>query len=274
MERKAHVILCSNKPEQWKEIIEAWAQEGYEAEVVGGQQEPSSIAKAVTTGQVVVIDLSDALLQGLELVSACRRIAPQAPVVVVAQDLSVELERAIRAGGVFYVAVHPVEPREMCEVIANALMTIGRGRPTPSVVESKTRILVVDDDPDFVNAVTTLLESNGYAVSVARNGAEALQVLGSLRPDLVVLDIMMEDAWAGYAVNQALKWGEGYEWARSIPIVMVSALQEDPASRFAGASEVRMITPDAYLTKPLDTSKFLQTVKNLVEKHRARRRSG
>jgi len=130
-----------------------------------------------------------------------------------------------------------------------------RGRP---------RILIVDDDDDFSASATALLESEGYAVSRAKSGKEALAKVGEEPlPDLIVLDIMMENLWAGYEVNQAIKFGRGSAGGR-IPVVMVSSVTIGPTERFAWAGEVGMVTPDEYLTKPLDIPRFLSTVKSLL----------
>lgn len=271
MESVSHVIVWPGEEEGWGAILEDLEAAGFQVKIPSTDDEPAEIARLAARGpSVVVVDLARDLLRGLEVVSVCRRTAPQAPVVVVAADLSVQVVRNVRSSGVFYIAVHPLEPKEMREVVADALASIGRERPAPSVVRTRECVLVVDDDADFVAAVSALLESDGYAVSVARSGREALRILASERPSLVVLDIMMEDEWAGYAVNQALKWGEGYEWARSVPILMVSSVPMDPATRFQGAGEVGMVTPDAYMTKPIDSARFLSKVRDLVASHRPR----
>lgn len=272
MENPSHVILWARDQVSWEPILTAWRSAGFAIEVLDPDVSPSEVAQRAGVGpSVAVVDLSADFLRGIEVVSACRRIAPNAPIVVVASDLSVDVVRTIRSSGVFYVALAPPDPTEMREVVLNALASAGRERPVPAMVRTPDRVLVVDDDADFIAAVTTLLESEGYAVSVARSGREALQVLASERPDLIVLDIMMEDAWAGYAVNQALKWGEHFEWARSIPILMVSSIPMDPATRFQGAGEVGMVTPDAYMTKPLDSARFLAVARDLIHAHRPRR---
>lgn len=82
-------------------------------------------------------------------------------------------------------------------------------------------------------------------------------------PDLVVLDVMMENDWAGYGVVQAMH-AASPEPARRVPIVMVSSVGLDPSSRFAGAGEAPMVTPDRYLVKPLDVNRFLRCVGELL----------
>jgi DNA-binding response OmpR family regulator len=65
-------------------------------------------------------------------------------------------------------------------------------------------------------------------------------------------------------VNQAIKFREEYELERNIPILMVSSIQLDPTTLYSRAAEVEMITPDAYLTKPLDIPALLKRVRDLL----------
>jgi CheY-like chemotaxis protein len=140
------------------------------------------------------------------------------------------------------------------------------GRPQEGA-RGRPRILLVDDDDDFCVSTTALLESEGYAVLRAKTGREALAKLrGEAAPDLIVLDVMMENIWAGYEVNQAVKFGANASVAGRIPIVMVSSVTIDPTERFRGAGEVGMVTPDEYLTKPLDIARFLGTLKSLLRR--------
>jgi CheY-like chemotaxis protein len=132
---------------------------------------------------------------------------------------------------------------------------------------ARPRILIIDDDRDFRTSTTALLEAEGYAVSSVASGKEGVAAVKKSRPDLVVLDVIMEYAFAGYEANQALKSG-GEVADRPTPIVMVSSVPLDPATRFSGAVEVEMVTPDDYLTKPLDIDKFLLTVRDLLARAR------
>ena len=65
-------------------------------------------------------------------------------------------------------------------------------------------------------------------------------------------------------MNQAIKFGSGSAGAGHVPIVMVSSVSIDPTERFKWAGEVGMVTPDEYLTKPLDIPRFLSTLKSLL----------
>jgi CheY-like chemotaxis protein len=128
----------------------------------------------------------------------------------------------------------------------------------------KHRILIVDDDADYRASTRALLEGEGYEVDEADSGRGGIARVRATRPDLIVLDIMMESPVEGYTVVQALKFHGEYSDLAEIPIVMVSSIQEDPATLFPTAGEVPLITPDAYFTKPLEIPKFLECVQRML----------
>jgi CheY-like chemotaxis protein len=80
------------------------------------------------------------------------------------------------------------------------------------------------------------------------------------RPDIIVLDVMMECDSEGYGVNQAIKYQDAYADFRDIPIVMISSIDSSPDELFSMAGEMDMVHPDFYLTKPIDIPKFLEVV--------------
>ena len=129
----------------------------------------------------------------------------------------------------------------------------------------KAKILIIDDEDDYRASTRALLEGEGYQVVEATTGAEGLDVARTQRPDLIVLDIMMEYQGAGYSINQALKLSEEYRDLRDTPIIMVSSVQTDPASLFGWIGDTGAITPDVYLTKPLDVAEFLRRIRSLLE---------
>jgi CheY-like chemotaxis protein len=125
-------------------------------------------------------------------------------------------------------------------------------------------ILIVDDDEDFTTTVRAVLEREGYTVVQADSGGEGLRMLRKHRPDLMVLDVMMESTTEGYGVTEAIKYSDEYNAFQQTPIIMVSSIQESPDERFPRAPEVDMIRPDRYLTKPLDLGKFLEIVRKIL----------
>jgi CheY-like chemotaxis protein len=109
-------------------------------------------------------------------------------------------------------------------------------------------VLVIDDDPDILATVEQILEIEGYAVLIARNGAEALGVLDSQRPDVIILDLMMP-VMDGWEFRRRL---DGHP-ASTTPVIVVSA-DRDIARKAA------TIKADGYVAKPFDLDDLLREV--------------
>ena len=109
-------------------------------------------------------------------------------------------------------------------------------------------ILVVDDDPDILEAVCDILESEGYRVGRARNGVEALECIEAERPDLILLDLMMP-VMDGAAFSRTFR--ARYPAAR-IPVVVITADANPDRAGEVGA--------DGFLAKPFDIEALLAEV--------------
>jgi Lrp/AsnC family transcriptional regulator for asnA, asnC and gidA len=127
----------------------------------------------------------------------------------------------------------------------------------PSVTPS--RILLVDDDPDFVEITRLALAAEGFEVSAASSGEEALASMRVLRPDLVVLDMMMRGILDGW---QTVKTMRSDGDLRTVPILMVSSIT---GSDFAGLLPREQELPvDNFLTKPVELSVLVAEVRRLL----------
>lgn len=127
-----------------------------------------------------------------------------------------------------------------------------------------SRVLIIDDDQDFRVSVRSLLESRGHDVIEAESGHEGLQKVVQYRPDIILLDIMMESTSEGYGVTYSLRYTDEYAAFRHIPIVMVSSIDESPDQRFPMSPEAELIRPDFYLSKPVDIGKLLELVQTVT----------
>ena len=123
------------------------------------------------------------------------------------------------------------------------------------------RILVVDDDPDFVEFARTILESEGYEVGSASNGNEALTAMREKLPALVVLDVMMAGILDGLDASKRMRLDKVL---RRIPILMVSSIT---GSEYAGMFPTdEYIAVDNFLSKPVAPGKLLSEVKRLLRR--------
>ena len=118
------------------------------------------------------------------------------------------------------------------------------------------RVLIVDDEPNIVISVEFLMKREGFGVSVARDGSEALERIRGERPDLVVLDVMMPKL-NGFEVCEAVRADP--ELAGTL-IVMLTA-----KGRVAEMSKGLALGADAYIAKPFSTRDLVARVKSLLD---------
>jgi CheY-like chemotaxis protein len=122
-----------------------------------------------------------------------------------------------------------------------------------------SKILVVDDDPDFVEATRIVLEGAGYEVVSAANGDESLQVTRAEKPDLIILDVIMSSILDGLNVTQQLQEDPEH---KDIPIVMVTSIANtDYAALFPTDEYVHI---SAFMTKPVLPDRLLEQVSRLL----------
>jgi CheY-like chemotaxis protein len=121
------------------------------------------------------------------------------------------------------------------------------------------KILVIDDDPDFIKIARTILQSQNYEVLNARNGQQGLEVMRKEKPDLVLLDIMMSYILDGLDARRRMAEDKDI---KDIPVIMVTSLtgervrSELPSDEYVPASE--------WLHKPIDPDKLLDLVKKAL----------
>ena len=119
------------------------------------------------------------------------------------------------------------------------------------------RILVVDDEPKLLRAVAVTLREEGYHVTTARSGADALVCINEAIPDLIVSDIRMPGL-DGYKLARALR---SHARTALIPIIFLTA-KDDRKDRLAGLRT----GVDAYLTKPFDPEELIAVIANILNR--------
>jgi len=126
------------------------------------------------------------------------------------------------------------------------------------MTDNAKTILVVDDDPDTLTYLTTVLEDNGFATVSAKDGTEALERLGEKLPDLVALDIAMPQK-SGVAVYRALREDDRL---KGIPVIIITGMSEDFKQFISSRRQVP--PPEGYISKPVDFEQLVSTVKDLI----------
>ena len=122
------------------------------------------------------------------------------------------------------------------------------------------RILVVDDDPDFVEILRWVLQTHGYQVETAPDGDTALRLAQSSPPDLMVLDVMMSSVLDG--VHVAHELSEHLDLPHRIPVIMVSSIADSDMAAMFPTDEYLPI--DGWLSKPVQPERLLEIVSRLL----------
>jgi len=123
------------------------------------------------------------------------------------------------------------------------------------------KILVVDDDPDFVEATRIVLEREGHTIASAAGGGEALDKMAEDTPDLIILDVIMDSVLEGLSVSRELSQHSDY---RDIPIVMITSIPNtDYAELFPTDEYVHL---DTFLTKPVAPDRLVKEVNRLLKR--------
>jgi len=124
---------------------------------------------------------------------------------------------------------------------------------------SKGKILIVDDDPDFVAYVRTVLEGQDYEVVSAGSGQQGMLVLTRERPNLVILDVIMSSVLDGLIMSQAMAEDVQH---RDIPIIMVTSIANtDYLALFPTDESIHM---NAFMTKPVAPTELIKQIQSLL----------
>mgnify|MGYP001202616718 CR=1 FL=1 len=123
-------------------------------------------------------------------------------------------------------------------------------------MNEKKLVLVVDDDPDLVEAVSMKLENENYRVARAYDGNEAWEQIKAERPALIVLDVMMPEK-DGYAVCREIKSDPEY---KDISVVLLTAVGEAVPSTKYTHMDGKTALADDFIAKPIDMDELMEII--------------
>ncbi|MCR4438793.1 MAG: response regulator [bacterium] len=128
----------------------------------------------------------------------------------------------------------------------------------------RPKILIVDDDPDYVEITKSILESKDYEVVTAHSKAEAEQRIATSRPDLIILDIIMDRMNDGFKLCYQLKHDPAL---RSIPVFAISSVNQVTGFTFSPETDGEYFEADDFAEKPIKADELLRRVENLLRKN-------
>lgn len=128
-------------------------------------------------------------------------------------------------------------------------------------MSKKTKILLVDNDVDFIDLNKAVLENNGFEVLVAYSGSEGLDRVRFEQPDLIVLDLMMEKHDTGFGFAKAMK---ADPTTKNLPILMLTAVGSETGMDFSQELDGYWMKTDDYANKPLLPEDLVKKINELL----------
>jgi len=123
------------------------------------------------------------------------------------------------------------------------------------------KVLIIDDDPDIVLSVRLTLEGAGHTVAEASNSATGIAALKANRPDLIILDVMMDTNTEGFQLAMTLRNPDPtsvYAAFRDIPILMLTAVHSTTPLRFE--QDIDFLPVELFVDKPIDPEDLVNKV--------------
>jgi len=124
------------------------------------------------------------------------------------------------------------------------------------------KILIIDDDTDFIEAVSGTLKANGYTVLAAHNGKEGFEKACQEQPDLVLLDVMMARKTEGFDVARQFRHDNA---TKKIPVVMITGIRKEMNLPFGFEADEKWVPVKAILEKPVKPKILLQTIEEALK---------
>ena len=122
------------------------------------------------------------------------------------------------------------------------------------------KILCIDDDKDILDTCEVVLQGKGHTVVTAINGQEGFEKASKMNPDLIILDVMMDNSTEGFQTAQKFR---RTELLKFVPIMMLTSVNETSPQKF-GAKDGEFLPVDAFMEKPIKPKEFLAKVAELL----------
>ena len=127
------------------------------------------------------------------------------------------------------------------------------------------KILVIDDDPDFVLAMQMALEANGFEMEAAATPEEGISKVLEGEPDLVILDVMMPTDYEGFEIARQIR--EEHKLA-DLPILMLTSVHSTKQVPYRFAPDEEYLPVDVFMDKPIEPEQFIATLQEMLGERR------
>lgn len=126
----------------------------------------------------------------------------------------------------------------------------------------KKKILMIDDDPEFVEAISNVLDAKGYDVKSAPNGVKGIELAKEMIPDLILLDVMMTTKTEGFDVAREMSESDDL---KDCPIIMITGVRNDMNLPFGFEPDEDWLPVKEVLEKPIRPDMLLNAVEKYIK---------
>jgi CheY-like chemotaxis protein len=133
----------------------------------------------------------------------------------------------------------------------------------------KKKILMIDDDVNLVDVFRTVFEVKGYVFEEAHSASEGLKKIKGVNPDLIILDVIMEDFVAGFRVLSELRAGDpDSEFSKysNVPILMLTSVTSKTTLSFNEKVGTALLPVDAFMEKPVKPAEIIEKVEEILNR--------
>jgi len=131
------------------------------------------------------------------------------------------------------------------------------------MTDTVQKIVIIDDNKDYLFTMETFLKRNGFDVLTIDDGRAGVDLVRKEKPDLVLLDVMMETLFSGFEVYRQLRTDQHL---KSIPIIGISGMADEINVKFNKDTDADYFNPDEFLEKPVDKDVLLKKINEVLEK--------
>ena len=228
-------------------LAETLQQEGYSVAEASNGKEALELALNIKV-DLVITDLLMPQMNGWGLLSSLRKHNLDMPVLVITGYMAQEGIYVLTNTDISGFLIKPIDLEEMITAVERILSS--------KVPDRKYHILAVDDEEDVRLLISTCLEQEGFDVQTAKNGREALNKVRILKPDLVLLDIMMPNT-GGFAVCRTLRADPD---TAKLPVIMLTA---KASAEYVNLAQTLKI--NGYIVKPFDPDTLVTRIRKVLQ---------
>lgn len=255
------VLVLDPDRETQKNLLSLLSSEGYQVQITNGVTDGLQKLKDMKFDCLIMaVELPE--MKGYEAYSIIRTVEPKIDVIMTAARNTPELEARVRDHDIFYYYIKSFDTEELRLAVHDVFKKLGKIKEVRRMNE-KAKILIVDDDPAFVDATTAILKSGSYKVEAAYDKEEAMEKIKKGKPDLILLDVMMQRLDDGFTMCYKLKHDPEL---KQIPVLMLTGITEKTGFKFSPETDGEYLEADDYVDKPIKAADLLERVKNLLNR--------